>query len=102
MVSSFRSIGVHSLTARPFMQSHRRSDVHRGHWQSAAHQRRLTSSISGRARRRQGQRSDLAARAPLHAPVRRRRKVEIGGSGINNQLAVRIATLTTQPSLNAT
>ena len=33
---------------------------------------RPTSSISGRARRRQGQGSDLAARAPLHALVRRR------------------------------
>ena len=32
---------------------------------------RRTSSISGRARRRQGQRNDLAARAPLHALVRR-------------------------------
>ena len=32
----------------------------------------LTSSISGRARRRQGQRNDLAARAPLHALVRPR------------------------------
>jgi hypothetical protein len=35
-----------------------------------------TSSISGRARRRQGQRSNLAARAPLHALVRRRQRCE--------------------------
>jgi len=34
---------------------------------------RRTSSISGRARRRQGQRSDLGARAPLHALVGRHR-----------------------------
>ena len=36
-----------------------------------ANRGRRTSSISGRARRRQGQKSDLAARAPLHALVRR-------------------------------
>ena len=34
-----------------------------------ANRGRRTTSISGRARRRQGQRSDLAARAPLHALV---------------------------------
>ena len=39
---------------------------------AAGNRGRRTSSISGRARRRQGQRHDLAARAPLHALGRAR------------------------------